>query len=127
MLGGKSLSVDIKKYITTGPNRVRVTVVGAFSGCEDTIQYQVNLTSMYLSPSNFTWNIPFIEGKEYNLGGMNIGGALDKKLFVKVTNENGYYKLYEKNLGTSTYITNAYFFNGLEFPSAGTGVYNVEL
>lgn len=127
LLSGESASVDIKKYIATGSNRVRVTVVGAFSGCEDTIQYQVNLTSMYLSPSNFTWNVPFIEGKEYNLGGMNIGGAIDKKLFVKVTNEGGYYKLYEKNLGTSTYITNAYFFKELEFPSAGTGVYNVEL
>ena len=127
LMSGESASVDIKKYIATGSNRVRVTAVGAFSGCEDTIQYQVNLTSMYLSPSNFTWNVPFIEGKEYNLGGMNIGGAIDKKLFVKVTNENGYYKLYEKNIGTSTYITNAYFFKELEFPSAGTGVYNVEL
>lgn len=127
LLSGNSASVDVRKYLTTGPNRVRVTVTGAFSKAEDTIQYQVNLTSMYLSPSNFTWNIPFIEGREYHLGGMNIGGNIDKKLFVKLTNENGYYKLYEKYLGSSTYITNAYFFNDLEFPSAGTGVYNVEL
>ena len=127
LLSGNSASVDVRKYLTTGANRVRVTVTGAFSKAEDTIQYQVNLTSMYLSPSNFTWNIPFIEGREYHLGGMNIGGNIDKKLFVKLTNENGYYKLYEKYLGSSTYITNAYFFNDLEFPSAGTGVYNVEL
>ena len=58
---------------------------------------------------------------------MNIGGNINKKLFVKITNENGYYKLYEKYLGSATYITNAYFFNELEFPSSGTGVYNVEL
>ena len=127
LLSGNSASVDVRKYLTTGANRVRVTVTGAFSKAEDTIQYQVNLTSMYLSPSNFTWNIPFIEGREYHLGGMNIGGNIDKKLFVKLTNENGYYKLYEKYIGSSTYITNAYFFNDLEFPSAGTGVYNVEL
>lgn len=127
LLSGNSASVDVRKYLTTGANRVRVTVTGAFSKAEDTIQYQVNLTSMYLSPSNFTWNIPFIEGREYHLGGMNIGGNIDKKLFIKLTNENGYYKLYEKYLGSSTYITNAYFFNDLEFPSAGTGVYNVEL
>ena len=127
LLSGKTMTVDVKKYLATGSNRVRVTVVGAQSGAEGKLQYQVNLTSMYLSPSNFAWNTPFIEGKEYNLGGMNIGGAIDKKLFVKVTNEGGYYKLYEKNLGTSTYITNAYFFKDMEFPIAGTGVYNVEL
>lgn len=127
LLSGKTMTIDVKKYLATGSNRVRVTAVGAQSGAEGKLQYQVNLTSMYLSPSNFAWNTPFIEGKEYNLGGMNIGGAIDKKLFVKVTNEGGYYKLYEKNLGTSTYITNAYFFKELEFPSAGTGVYNVEL
>lgn len=127
LLSGKTMTIDVKKYLATGSNRVRVTAVGVQSGAEGKLQYQVNLTSMYLSPSNFSWNTPFIEGKEYNLGGMNIGGAIDKKLFVKVTNEGGYYKLYEKNLGTSTYITNAYFFKELEFPSAGTGVYNVEL
>ena len=127
LLSGKTMTIDVKKYLATGSNRVRVTAVGAQSGAEGKLQYQVNLTSMYLSPSNFSWNTPFIEGKEYSLGGMNIGGAIDKKLFVKVTNEGGYYKLYEKNLGTSTYITNAYFFKELEFPSAGTGVYNVEL
>lgn len=127
LLSGKTMTIDVKKYLATGSNRVRVTAVGVQSGAEGKLQYQVNLTSMYLSPSNFAWNTPFIEGKEYNLGGMNIGGAIDKKLFVKVTNEGGYYKLYEKNLGTSTYITNAYFFKELEFPSAGTGVYNVEL
>ena len=127
LLSGKTMTIDVKKYLATGSNRVRVTAVGVQSGAEGKLQYQVNLTSMYLSPSNFAWNTPFIEGKEYNLGGMNIGGAIDKKLFVKVTNEGGYYKLYEKNLGTSTYITNAYFFKDMEFPSAGTGVYNVEL
>ena len=127
LLSGKTMTIDVKKYLATGSNRVRVTAVGAQSGAEGKLQYQVNLTSMYLSPSNFSWNTPFIEGKEYSLGGMNIGGAIDKKLFVKVTNEGGYYKLYEKNLGTSTYITNAYFFKDMEFPSAGTGVYNIEL
>lgn len=54
LLSGNSASVDVRKYLTTGANRVRVTVTGAFSKAEDTIQYQVNLTSMYLSPSNFT-------------------------------------------------------------------------
>lgn len=127
LLDGERMTVDVKKYIATGSNRVRVTAVGASTGAEGKLLYQVNLTTMYLSPSNFAWNIPFIEGQAYNLGGMNIGGAINKKLFVKVTNENGYYKLYEKNIGTSTYITNAYFFNGMEFPSQGTGVYNVEL
>lgn len=127
LMYGQDLTVNVKDYLAIGDNRIKVSVTGVTTGAKSTLIYTANLTTMYLSPSNFTWNTPFIEGKEYNLGGMNIGGAIEKKLFVKVTNESGYYKLYEKNLGTSTYITNAYFFKELEFPSAGTGVYNVEL
>lgn len=126
VLNGNDFSADIKNFLATGANRVRITAVGASSGESGNLQLSVNLTSMYLKPSNFTWYTPFVEGTTYNLGGFNIGGNLVKTLKIKVTKE-GYEKNYEQYLGTNTYITTAYVFKGLEFPTSGTGVYNVEI
>ena len=126
VLNGNKLTFDVRKGLATGNNRVRVTAKGILSEATSSFTYQVNLTSMYLSPSNFTWYTPFIEGATYNLGGMMIGGNLQKVLKIKVAKE-GYEKIYEVNIGSATYITNAYTFTGLEFPTAGTGIYNVEL
>ena len=126
VLNGNKLTFDVRKGLATGNNRVRVTAKGILSEATSSFTYQVNLTSMYLSPSNFTWYTPFIEGATYNLGGMMIGGNLQKILKIKVAKE-GYEKIYEVNIGSATYITNAYTFTGLEFPTAGTGIYNVEL
>lgn len=126
VLNGNDFSADIKGYLATGANRVRITAVGASSGESGNLQLSVNLTSMYLRASNFAWYTPFVEGTTYNLGGFNIGGNLVKTLKVKVAQE-GYEKLYEQYLGTNTYITTAYVFKGLEFPTSGTGVYNVEI
>ena len=126
VLNGQSFTFDVRNALATGINRVKVIVKGVMTDAQAHLIYTVNLTSMFLSPSNFTWYTPFIEGATYNLGGMNIGGNLQKVLKIKVAKE-GYEKLYEVNLGNATYITNAYVFTGLEFPTAGTGIYNVEL
>lgn len=128
VLNGQTLTFDVKKYIATGANRVRVSATGLTTGETGYFIYSVTLTTMYLSPSKFAWNAPFIEGNTYSLGGMNIGGAIQKSLFVNVKNDTlGYDKTYEQNIGTTTYVNNAYFFTGMEFPATGTGVYDVEL
>lgn len=124
---GEILTFDVFNYISSGSNRVKVTAVGIISEQTANYGFNVTLTSMYLSPSKFGWYLPFIEGQSYNLGGMNIGGALQKKLYVKISNESGYSAQYEENIGTATYITNPYYFTGLQFPNAGTGIYNVEI
>ncbi len=124
---GETLTFDVFKYISSGVNRVRVTAYGAVSEQTASYGFSVNLTSMYLSPANFGWYVPFIEGSAYNLGGVNIGGALSKKLIIRISNDGGYSEQYEENIGTATYITNPYYYTKLPFPTAGTGVYEVEM
>lgn len=127
VLNGNTLSVDIFKYLATGNSRVRVTAVGVDTGSTANIVYTVLLTSMYLAPANFKWNVPFIEGQTYSLGGLYIGGAIDKILKIKVSNKQTYSKLYEINIGTQTHTSIAYYYNGLSFPTEGTGIYTVEM
>lgn len=128
VMSGNSFTFDVRKSLATGPNRIRIVAVGSESAdkAQGSEVFIVNLTSMYLAPSNFTWYKPFIEGETYALGGMNIGGNLSKTLKIKVSKE-GYEKLYEVNLGSEIYTTTAYTFRGMTFPEAGTGVYNVEI
>lgn len=128
VVSGNTFTFDVKKALATGANRVRVVAVGTESAdkAQGSEMFIVNLTSMYLAPSNFTWYKPFIEGETYALGGMNIGGNLNKTVKVKMSKE-GYERLYEVNIGSNIYTTTAYVFNGLEFPSGGTGVYNVDI
>lgn len=124
---GESFTFDVRNYISSGSNRVKVTAVGLVSEQTANLGYSVTLTSMYLSPAKFGWYLPFIEGRPYNLGGMNIGGALNKKLLIKISNEKGYSAQYEENIGTAVYVTNPYYYDKLPFPTQGTGIYNIEL
>lgn len=126
VLSGRTFEVDVFKYLATGNNRVRIRAVGVDTEASGDFTYTVNLTSMYIAPANFKWNTPFIEGQPFTLGGLFIGGAIDKLLKIKVTG-NGYEKDYEVNMGTQTHTSIAYYFGGMEFPNAGTGIYNVEL
>ena len=127
VLNGNTFTFDVRNAIATGANRVRVSAKGVDTGATGAFTYTVNLTTMYLAPSNFTWYLPFVEGNSYSLGGLNIGGNLQKLLRIKVTKEEAYVKEYEINIGTAIYTSTAYVYDGLEFPTAGTGVYNVEM
>lgn len=127
VLNGNTLTFDIKKYIGTGNNRVRVVAVGETTGEVGTAIYSATLTTMYLSAANFTWWKPFVEGTAYALGGVNIGGNIPKVVKVRVTGQDGYDVTSEENIGTATYTTSAYFFRSLPFPSSGTGTYRVDM
>ena len=133
ILSGKEFSIDVKDYLASGYNRLKINTLGKDTGTIANYIYSVTLTSMYLVPSNFNYAKPFIEGKAYSLGGMNIGGDLDKTLHIKVTRGEIYTKEYEIPLGTAIYPTFAYTFDDLEFPviskelGGPTGVYHVDI
>ena len=128
VINGEKLSVDVKNYLATGQNKVRITCTGEQSGKRDTILFTANVTTMYLKASNFGWHLPFIEGNQYKLGGMLIGGSIDKVLNIRISNENNYAASYKVPLGTATHTINPYDYYGLPFPTeGGTGVYHIEL
>jgi hypothetical protein len=122
---GETFTIDVRKYLSVGENRIVINAVGATSKATGQLNLTANLTSMYIKPANFTWYLPIIEGKEYLFGGFEIGGNIIKTLHIKVTG-NGYEKTYNIEIGTDQYINTAYYTNSIEFPNTGTGVYNVE-
>ena len=126
VLSGNDFSMDVKNFLAVGSNRIRIEATGVSSGEVGNLQLSATLTSMFIEPSNYTWYTPFVEGTTYNLGGFRIGGNLTKYLKIKVAKEGYESPIYETYLGTATYLTTAYIFRGLEFPEAGSGVYNVE-
>lgn len=126
IINGQNFSIDVKKYLSIGANRVQINAVGSTSKATGQINITANLTSMYLKAANFTWYTPIIEGQTYNFGGLEIGGSLSKTLNIKVSG-NEYEKTYTIDVGTNQYINTAYYFNGIEFPSTGTGVYDVDI
>lgn len=126
VMNGEVFVVDVKKYLAIGANRIVINATGATSKAAGQLNITANLTSMYIKPANFTWYEPIIEGKPYNFGGFEIGGSLSKVLHIKISG-HGYTKTYDIDLGTNQNITTAYYFDGIEFPSSGTGVYDVEV
>lgn len=122
---GATFSLDLKPYMATGSNSLKVTAVGIISGASDTKGITVNVSSLSLTPFNFNWWTPFIEGQSYGLGGLKILGSLSKKLHIKVTG-SGYSREYTESIGTEQHDEVAYKFNNLVHPSS-SGVYKVEL
>lgn len=128
VLNGEKLSVDVKNYLATGQNKVRVTCVGEESGAKDVVLFTANVTTMYLKASNFGWHVPFIEGTPFKLGGLLIGGSINKVLNIRISNENNYSASYKVPLGTATHTITPYDYYDLPFPAeGGTGVYHLEM
>ena len=128
VVNGEKLSVDVKNYLATGPNKVRIKCTGEQSEKSHTMLFTANVTTMYLKASNFGWHLPFIEGSPFKLGGMLIGGSIDKVLNIRISNENNYAASYKVPLGTATHTINPYDYHDLPFPTeGGTGVYHVEI
>ena len=122
---GATFSLDLKPYMATGSNSLKATAVGIISGASDTKGITVSVSSLSLTPFNFNWWTPFIEGQSYGLGGLKILGSLSKTLHIKVTG-SGYSREYTDSIGTEQHDEVAYKFNNLVHPSS-SGVYKVEL
>lgn len=124
---GENLTVDVRSYLAAGTNRVRFTAIDELGEKQSSAIFYANLTSLSLRASDFSWYTPYIEGQPFNLGGMYIGGNLKKKLRIHISDEDHYQADYTEDLGNATYTNVAYYYKDLPFPTAGTGVYGVEI
>lgn len=80
---GGSASVDIRSFLRTGTNRVRIVVTGASSNQPRTLGYTVTLTSLSLS-CNHPWHKVWFGGQEFAITNIFFGGNIAKTLHVKV-------------------------------------------
>lgn len=126
LLANDTYSIDIRKYLSSAQSRLRATFTGKGSGISQTWNGYAQLTTLSLVPESVGWNNPVIENQSYKFGPFTVTGALSKTVFVNVTG-NGYSKSYTAEIGTSQYNRNYYFTGLTEFPSTGTGIYNVEI
>ena len=80
---GETGEIDIRNYLTTGTNRIRIVVTGVLSGQPKTLVYTANLTSLSLNCQH-RWNVVWFEGNEYKINNIYFSGNIAKTLHVKV-------------------------------------------
>lgn len=85
---GGSASFDLRPYLATGDNYIRVSVTGITSGQTRTTVYTGTLTTLTMS-CNHTWQNVWSEGQDYVINGIRFAGNLVKTLHVAITNSLG--------------------------------------
>ena len=84
---GAFTEIDIRNYLTTGVNRIRVVVTGAESGQPRTLVFTALLTSLSLS-CNHKWHTVWFEGETYAITNIFFSGNIAKTLYVKVGDDD---------------------------------------
>lgn len=119
---GETKYVDIKKYLTTGVNKIRIIVKGVASEQPRTMVYTATLTSLTLS-CNHEWHKAWIEGEEYGIGQIVFGGNIQKVLHVMVDDTD-----YTQTFAASTnYINTPYTFDLKDRFPGSTGIHHVKV
>jgi hypothetical protein len=80
---GETISVDLKPFLATGDNYIRVSVTGLTTGKTQTTVFTGTKTSLFLSCSH-TWQNAWMEGEAYVINGIRFAGSLVKYLHVSV-------------------------------------------
>lgn len=119
---GGSASVDIRSFLRTGINRVRIVVTGASSNQPRTLGYTVTLTSLSLS-CNHPWHKVWFGGQEFAITNIFFSGNISKTLHVKV-GETEYTKGYTANTSYDKVPTTFALTNNTP---AASGVVPIEL
>lgn len=119
-------SFDIRPYLATGDNYIRVTITGELSRQTRSIVYTGTLTTLTMSV-NHTWQNVWNQGQAYNITGIRFAGSLVKTLHVSVNNVEQTPVEYAANQSYTTTAT-YYTIPASAFPATGgSGVYSVKL
>lgn len=125
-LNGNSFRENIRNYVTTGTNRIRVMVTGKESNQSKAMVFTCNVTNLSLT-CNYSWQKPFIQGQNYYIDKIYFGGNLAKTLYCRIDDDDE--QTYSLSFSSGTnYLTSDYSFNMSDkFPTSGTGIHTVEL
>lgn len=123
---GESASFDIRPFINTGDNYIRISVTGTTSGQTKTVVCTATLTSLSMNV-NHTWQNVWEEGEPYVINGIRFSGNLVKTLHVALDGNELTAVEYGANESyTSTATT--YTIPASAFPaSSGNGVHTVTM
>lgn len=80
---GETISVDLKPFLATGDNYIRVSVTGLTTGKTQTTVFTGTKTSLFLSCAH-SWQNAWMEGESYVINGIRFAGSLVKYLHVSV-------------------------------------------
>lgn len=118
---GKTGSINVRNYLKTGANRIRIIVRGDTSEQIKTLVLTANLTTLFLTCSH-RWEDAFIEGEKYTISNIFFGGNVAKTLHIKIDGRE-----YVQNFSAQQQYINVPYSYDIEFPTHGSGVYPVEV
>ena len=119
---GGTATIDIRPYLKTGTNRIRIVVLGVSSEQPKTVGYTATLTSLSLSCAH-PWHQAWIQGQEFAIKNIFFSGNIAKVLHVKVGD-----KEYTKEYTASTsYDKVPTTFDLTNFTPESSGVVPIEL
>ena len=81
------ITLNIRSWLTTGDNRLRIAVVGNDSHQQSTKVFAVNMTTLLLECS-FAWWKPWIQGQTFTFDGIRFSGNLQKTLHVAIDDDS---------------------------------------
>ena len=115
---GGSASFDVKPYLVTGDNYIRISITGATSGKVKSFVYTATLTTLSMS-CDHAWQNVWREGSDYIVSGIHFSGNLVKYLHLALTVEGVTRELarieYRANQSYTTTAT-TYTIQASEFP-----------
>ena len=100
------VSLQIRPWLTTGENRLRIAVTGNESHQQSVKIFTVNVTSLTLDVA-FSWYKPWIENEAFVIDGIKFSGNLQKTLYVAIDNDSTIVDPVSFPSGTN-YISSAY-------------------
>lgn len=113
LIGGASGTVNIRRHLTTGANRLRITMTGVESNQQSSKIMQVNLTTLTLDV-NFAWYKAWVQDEDYVLNGIYFSGNLQKTLYIAMDDISNIIAQPQFPSGTN-YTTSDYRFNLTEY------------
>lgn len=81
------VSLQIRPWLTTGENRIRLSVTGKESGQQSVKIFTANVTTLTLTVAMKWWK-PWLEGSAYEIDGIKFSGNLQKTLYVAIDNDS---------------------------------------